>query len=118
MPFLCRQYDNNPSQELDRPQGKRYMKRSFIGFCLFLLAGYLLIAFLDFPATNIGLLKVRGFCRLCDLTNVNLEAMDLHGADLYHADLTGANLRGSNLSSANLNGTDLTGADLTGADLR
>mgnify|MGYP000521158307 CR=1 FL=1 len=100
-------------KELDR-----VMKRSFVGFCLFLLAGYLLVVFLDSPVTNVGLLKVRGFCRFCDLTNANLREIDLGGADLYYADLTGANLSWSNLSSANLNGTDLTGADLTGADLR
>ena len=88
------------------------MKRSIIGFCLVLLVGYVLVALLNLPTLNTGLLKLRGFCRFCDLTNANLEAMDLHGADLYYANLIGANLSGSNLSSANLDGTSLTNANL------
>ena len=79
------------------------MKRSFIGSCLFLLAGYLLIVFLDAPVLNLELLKVRGFCRFCDLTNVNLEEMDFNGADLYYANLAHADLR-----RVNLTGTDLS----------
>ena len=61
------------------------------------------MVFLDLPALNLGLLKVRGFCRFCDLTNLNLEKMDFNGADLYYANLAHADLR-----RVNLTGTDLS----------
>ena len=73
------------------------MKRSLILFCLLLLTGYLLVASLNVPTLNVGLLKFRGFCRSCDLTNVNLEKKDLNGVDLYYANLTEANLTEANL---------------------
>ena len=93
------------------------MKRVTIGFCLALLVGYVLIVALNLPTLNTGLLKLRGFCHLCDLTYANLEEMDLHGASLRSATLTGANLRGANLSGANLMGATLSTADLAGATL-
>ena len=94
------------------------MKRTVISFCLVLLVGYGLVASLSLPTLNTGLLKLRGICRLCDLTNANLEAMDLHGADLYYATLTGANLSKADLSQADLSGANLTGVDLREANLR
>jgi len=95
---------------------KRYspirMKRLLIGFCLVLLVGYVLVALLNLPTFNAGLLKLRGFCNLCDLTNTNLEAMDLHGADLTAANLIAANLPQANLTDANLTDANLTTAVL------
>ena len=85
------------------------MKRTIFGFCLVSLLGYVLVVLLNFPTFNTGLLKFRGYCRSCDLTNTNLEAIDLRGVDLYSATLTGANL-----SEADLSGADLTGANLSG----
>ena len=90
------------------------MKRLIIGFCLVLFGGYALVALVNLPTLNVGLLKLRGFCRLCDLTNANLEAMDLHGVDLYSATLTGADLSGADLSGADLEGANLEGACLEG----
>ena len=93
------------------------MKQAVIRFCLVLLLGYMLVALLNLPILNVGLLKFRGVCRSCDLTNANLEAMNLQGVDLYSATLTGANLSGADLSGAYLIGADLEGAFLQGADL-
>ncbi len=76
------------------------MKRTVIRFCLVLLLGYVLVVLLNLPILNIGLLKLRGVCRSCDLTNANLEAIDLRGVDLYSATLTGANLGKADLSGA------------------
>ena len=76
------------------------MKRTIFGVCLVLLLGYALIAWLNWPPSNAELLKLRGSCRSCDLTNANLEAIDLQGVDLYSATLTGANLSKADLSGA------------------
>ena len=93
------------------------MKRTVIGFCLVLLVGYGSVALLNLPTLNMGLLKFRGFCRSCDFTNANLEAMDLHGADLYYATLAGANLSEADLSEADLSEVDLSEVNLRGTNL-
>ena len=93
------------------------MKRTVIRFCLVLLLGYALVVLLNLPTINIGLLKFRGVCRSCDLTNANLEAMDLQGADLYSAILIGANLSNADLSGADLRKAFLKGSDLSNANL-
>ena len=92
------------------------MKRKIFSFCLVLLVGYVLATLLNLPTLNVGLLKFRGVCRSCDLTNANLVAMDLHGVDLYFATLVGANLSGANLIRTNLSRTDLSGANLEGTE--
>ena len=89
------------------------MKRTIIGFCLALLVGYPFAALLNLPTSNVGLLKLRGFCRLCDLTNVNLEEMDLSGANLYHANLSEANLKYADLTGANLEGVTISETNLS-----
>ena len=91
------------------------MKRKIFGVCLVLLLGYVLATLLNLPTLNVGLLKFRGVCRSCNLTNVNLVAMDLHGADLTAVNLTGANLTNANLTGANFNGAALKRANLSGA---
>ena len=97
------------------------IKRSFIG-CFMLFRGCLLLVFLDSATFNLGLLKVRGFCRFCNLTNANLKEINLASADLCYANLNGVALNEAiltepDLAGVNLRGTNLRAADLTGAYL-
>ena len=67
------------------------IKWSFIG-CFIVFSGCLLLVFLDSAIFNLGLLKVRGFCRFCNLTNANLKEINLASADLCYANLNGVAL--------------------------
>ena len=97
------------------------IKWSFIG-CFMFFSGCLLLVFLDLATFNLGLLKVRGFCRFCNLTNANLKEINLASADLCYANLNGvapneAILTEPDLAGVNLRGTNFRTADLAGAYL-
>ena len=64
---------------------------------LTLLVSYLVFPLTDLPSTNKRLLKLMGFCRFYDLTNVEFNEANLRGVDLYYSNLSGAELNNADL---------------------